>query len=178
MLAYELHPSLCVFSGSLNFSPYISLTCHISVPFPLYLYFVQRFPLNPSPIPYYNNKIPFSIPIHHLLSIFPANKYFRAQKPRQGVGAYNPWSSVLMLPPLPLYGKEKKVACNVECGRGTLYPLKCEQLWRRVKRWRESKAACNAVPWASPSPCMAPVGGTLRPQRCPLRVGPLLSLQI
>jgi hypothetical protein len=37
-----------------------------------------------------------------------------------------------MLPPLPLYGEEKQVACTVEWGRGTLYPLKCEQLWGRV----------------------------------------------
>jgi hypothetical protein len=55
----------------LNFSPYILLMCHVSVPFTLYLHPIQRFPLNPSPIPHYNYKIPFFIPIHHLSSIFP-----------------------------------------------------------------------------------------------------------
>jgi hypothetical protein len=33
----------------------------------------------------------------------------------------------------------------------------------------------NAAPLAVPSPCMRRVGGTLRPQRRPLRDGPLLS---
>jgi hypothetical protein len=41
------------------------------------------------------------------------------------------------------------------------------------------KAVRNPAPSASPSSCMAGVGGTPRPQRCPLqrplRVGPLLS---
>ena len=41
------------------------------------------------------------------------------------------------------------------------------------------KAVRNAALSASPSPCMGAVGGTPRPQRCPLkcplRAGPLLS---
>jgi hypothetical protein len=85
-VAYRLNlpANSCVQRLPLNFSPYIPLTCHVSVLFPLYLHPVQRFPLNSSPIPHYNHKIPFSIPIHYLLSIFPTNKYFCAQKPRQG----------------------------------------------------------------------------------------------
>jgi hypothetical protein len=39
-----------------------------------------------------------------------------------------------------------------------------------------AKTNCNGSPYAAPSPCMRPVGGTLRPQRCPLHAGPLLSL--
>jgi hypothetical protein len=42
-----------------------------------------------------------------------------------------------------------------------------------------SQAVRSGYRQPSPSPCMPPVGGTLRPQRCPLqrplRVGPLLS---
>jgi hypothetical protein len=37
---------------------------------PLYLHPVQRFPLNPSPIPHYNYKISISIHIYHPLLFF------------------------------------------------------------------------------------------------------------
>jgi hypothetical protein len=60
----------CVQRLPLNFSLYIPLMCHVSILFPLYLHPIQRFLINTSPIPHYNQKIPFFIPIHHLLSIF------------------------------------------------------------------------------------------------------------
>jgi hypothetical protein len=60
----------CVQRFPLNFSPYISLTCHVSFLFPLYLHALQRFPLYQTSIPHYNYKITFSIYFHHLLPFF------------------------------------------------------------------------------------------------------------
>jgi hypothetical protein len=61
--------------------PYISTLCSGS-------------PLNFPPIPHYNHKISFSIPIHHSLSIFPqltSNKYCLAHKSTQGVRLPHPF---------------------------------------------------------------------------------------
>jgi hypothetical protein len=49
----------------------------------------------------------------------------------------------------------------------------------RISRESRVQTNCNGSPYAAPSPCMRPVGSTLRPQRGPLQrprnAGPLLS---
>jgi hypothetical protein len=60
----------CVKRFPLNFSPYISLTRHVSVLFPLYLHALQRFPLYQTSISHHINIIYFHLQLTQLPSNF------------------------------------------------------------------------------------------------------------
>jgi hypothetical protein len=78
--AYECQVTYSLQRLTLNFALYIPLLHHVTQISPLLFFLPQRFLLTYFPIPHYNYKILFYIPIHHPLTSFPQQKILACMK--------------------------------------------------------------------------------------------------